>query len=394
MATADLRRLADMPHPAARSHPRTICFPFSGDSIGGSHISTLGLLKRIDQRDFRILVVPEFPEGKVAGLFGDFGQPPDPVSKSRQFVPGEAWSLRKFLRATGGVARRARFLKRHGVDIVHINDGRTAASWALAARLAGTKLVWHHRGDPNALGLRLLAPAVAHRVLAVSTFALPRAGLWSAAGRAEVVYSPFDTDIAVDRAAAREALLREINATGDTVMLGYFGAIVPRKRPLAFVDALCRLQALVDRPVHGLIFGEARVPAMEQELRAHIDRRNANDYITLMGYRTPGAFWIGACDCLVVPAINEPFGRTLIEAMLVGTPVVASRSGGNIEAIDGGRGILVEPDNPEALAHACAQLAIDPAAAQGMADRAQADARQRFGEDEHARRVTAAYARL
>jgi glycosyltransferase involved in cell wall biosynthesis len=75
--------------------------------------------------------------------------------------------------------------------------------------------------------------------------------------------------------------------------------------------------------------------------------------VKLMGYRSPGPFWIAACDQLVVPAVGEPFGRTLVEAMLVGTPVVAARSGGNMEALEGGMGLLVEPDDGAGGAGRC-----------------------------------------
>ena len=62
----------------------------------------------------------------------------------------------------------------------------------------------------------------------------------------------------------------------------------------------------------------------------------------------------------MVPAIDEPFGRTLIEAMLIGTPVVATASGGNVEAIrDGRNGLLVPPEDAEALAIACRSLLSD-----------------------------------
>ncbi|RYG97302.1 MAG: glycosyltransferase, partial [Alphaproteobacteria bacterium] len=55
-------------------------------------------------------------------------------------------------------------------------------------------------------------------------------------------------------------------------------------------------------------------------------------------------------DILLVTAVNEPFGRTLIEAMQLGTPVIATDHGGNKEAIDHGRtGFLVQPENPSAF---------------------------------------------
>ena len=366
-----------------------ICFPFSGDSIGGSHISVRGLMEHLDPALYRPIVVTEVLGGMIANFFAGYEQLDDPAAHGL-FVPGEAFTLRKFGRTLAGLLPRARFLRRNRIAIVHVNDGRSSANWALAARIAGAKLVWHHRGDPGALGLRLLAPALASRVLAVSSFALPPKGLWSARDRASVVHSPFDTSLEVDRAKARDALIRELGVAPDTLLLGYFGAFVPRKRPLLFVDMIARLKGLSGRPVMGLMFGEARLPVMDVALRRRIAEKGVGDRVKLMGYRTPGPFWIAACDQLVVPAVGEPFGRTLVEAMLVGTPIVAARSGGNIEALEGGVGILVEPDDAEALARACEGLGD----ARPMALAAQADARSRFSEAAHATKVSAIYEAL
>ncbi|UZW54555.1 glycosyltransferase family 4 protein [Sphingobium sp. JS3065] len=377
------------PEDAVKDNRLRICFPFSGDSIGGSHISVRGLVEHLDPALYRPIVVTEVPGGMIANFFAAHEPLDDPAARGL-FVPGEAFTLRKFGRTLTGVLPRMRFLRRNRIDIVHVNDGRSSANWALAARLAGAKLIWHHRGDPRALGLRLLAPALAHRVLTVSSFALPPEGLWSARSRASVVHSPFDTGLEVDRASARDALVRELGVTPDTLLLGYFGAFVPRKRPLLFVDMIARLRAMTARPVMGLMFGAARLPTMDVALRRRILDRSVEDQVRLMGYRTPGPFWIAACDQLVVPAVGEPFGRTLVEAMLVGTPIVAARSGGNIEALEGGAGILVEPDDADALARACEGLDD----ARPMALAAQADARRRFSEAAHAAQVSAIYEAL
>jgi glycosyltransferase involved in cell wall biosynthesis len=375
------------------NRPLRICFPFSGDSVGGSHISVRGLIDHLDRSRYRPVIVPQVPGGMIASFFAGEEQMDDPGAKGL-FVPGEAFTLSKFARTLTGILPRARFLRRQRIDIVHINDGRSSANWALAARLAGARLIWHHRGDPGALGLRLLAPALAHRVLAVSSFALPPDGIWSARAKASVVHSPFDTEISVDRARARDTLIRELGVTPDTMLLGYFGAFVPRKRPLLFVDMVAQLRGVTGRPVMGVMFGEARLPAMDVALRKRIADRGVGDQVKLMGYRTPGPFWIAGCDQLVVPAVGEPFGRTLVEAMLVGTPIVAARSGGNVEALEGGIGMLVEPDEAEALTQACAALGTDPGGAQQMARAAQADARRRFSEATHCAKVSAIYEQL
>ena len=208
------------------------------------------------------------------------------------------------------------------------------------------------------------------------------------------MHSPFNPDMSIDRAHARETLVRELGITPDTLILGFFGAFITRKRPLLFIDMMAALRQKLDRPVVGVMFGESVVPSMDDALQRRISRKGVTDQVKLMGYRTPGAFWIAACDQLVVPAVREPFGRTLVEAMLVGTPIVAARSGGNIEALEGGIGLLVDPDDPDALADQCARLSRDPAAAADMANRAQVDARHRFSEIVHSQKVSDVYDRL
>ncbi len=369
----------------------TICFPFTGDVVGGSHISVRGLVDGLDPSQFRILVVPQVAGGNVARLFEGHEIIRSPERNGPTFRPGAPFGPAQMARTTRGLMKKAAFLKRYEVDIVHTNDGRTHASWGIAARMAGTRLIWHHRGDPGARGLRLLAPLVADHVLAVSTFSLPPPGLWSAARRAEVLHSPFETRIQVDRTAARAALLRELDLPPDTLVLGYFGSFIHRKRPFGFVDVVSLVRAGLDRPVVGVMFGEAEDSRTDERLRRHADRGD----VRLMGYRTPGHDWIAACDQLLVPAVGEPFGRTLIEAMLVGTPVIAARSGGNVEALEDGRiGILVEPDNAREMAEAATALAQRPARAADLTAMARESALSRFGTERHAGRVAELYTLL
>jgi len=380
---------------SAAASPRAlrICFPFAGDELGGSHVSARGLMEGLDPGRYRLIVVPEVPDGTIAGFFSAFAQMPDPARPARSFVPGARFGLAKVLRTLAGVPRRARFLRENGIDLVHSNDGRSHASWALAARLAGARLVWHHRGDPDARGLRYVAPLLASRIFTVSRFSLPQ-GPGNAARAAQVVYSPFDTSVTADWAAMRGRLIEELGCAPDAVLCGWFGNFVQRKRPLEFVEAVERLGALLDRPVVGLMFGDPRNTEVGEALPQRIARVSGNARVHMMGYRTPGHEWLAGCDLLLVPAAREPLGRTLVEAMLVGTPVVATESGGNPEALEGGCGVLCALDDPAAMARAAADLLADPERLDAMRARARIEARRRFSRENHIRQVTSVYDEL
>jgi glycosyltransferase involved in cell wall biosynthesis len=101
---------------------------------------------------------------------------------------------------------------------------------------------------------------------------------------------------------------------------------------------------------------------------------------------------MAACDILLVPAVDEPFGRTLIEAMLLGTVVVAAASGGNPEAIrDGITGHLVPADDAVAFAERTLGLLADAAQRCAVADAARRDALERFGLRQHAAAIMRVY---
>lgn len=70
---------------------------------------------------------------------------------------------------------------------------------------------------------------------------------------------------------------------------------------------------------------------------------------------------LAGVDLLVLPSRSEGFPLTIVEAMLAGLPVVATRVGSVPEAVrDGETGLLVARDDPVALAAALRRLADDP----------------------------------
>jgi 2-deoxystreptamine N-acetyl-D-glucosaminyltransferase/2-deoxystreptamine glucosyltransferase len=88
---------------------------------------------------------------------------------------------------------------------------------------------------------------------------------------------------------------------------------------------------------------------------------------------------VADCDVLALPSLQEPFGRSIIEAMALGTTVLASDVGGIPEIIDHGvHGLLAPPGDDAALAEQLAKLAADPALRARLAGAARARVERDF----------------
>jgi glycosyltransferase involved in cell wall biosynthesis len=374
-----------------------VAFPFIHDAVGGSHISALNLIRHLDRERFEPFVLLENPKGRVAELFCAEGIPFAPIATSAPVTDdaiGEragALSLARY--GLSGVWTIARQLRRHRFDIVHTNDGRMHVFGGLAAKLAGARQIWHHRSDPEAIGFRYLAPATASHVVTVSRFVGPRPGWWSAAKTWTVVPSPFDTKTPLlDQDACRRDMLAALAAPADAAVIGFFANFNLRKRPLAFVRAIAALKARAPgQPIVAPMFGKP-FETSEEDILALAAELGVVDAIRPMGFRYPPEPWMAGCDILFVPSVREPFGRTLIEAMLLKTLVVAVDSGGNPEAIeDRVTGHLVPLDDAEAAAARLAEAIREPEATRNIVERARADALARFGMDRHAKAIMGIY---
>ncbi|MCW4463444.1 glycosyltransferase family 4 protein [Sphingomonas sp. BT-65] len=380
-------------HPAYSMRTR-ICFPFAGGLIGGSHVSALKLVQSLDSTEFEPLVLLHSLEGPLRDFVEREGIRFELAPPVHVWRPGDRAAAREVIRYLPDVLRMRAYLKERDIRIVHTNEGPMHATWALPTRLAGARHIWHHRGHPRARGLRVQAPLLASRVLCVSNYAAPDPGFWSARRKSSAVYSPFDTSIAeIDREAARAALESRLGIGPETVVLAFLGHFSARKRPLIFVETIAALrQRRPNLPLVALMFGEEFEPGIEARLRARIDEVGVADLVRIIGFVQPVEPWLAASDALVVPAVDEPFGRTLVEAMLVGTPVVAAASGGNLEAIrNRGNGLLARVDDPADLAAHILELIDHPELAATIAHRAKQEALLKFSVGHHVKKVTAIY---
>jgi glycosyltransferase involved in cell wall biosynthesis len=161
---------------------------------------------------------------------------------------------------------------------------------------------------------------------------------------------------AVDRREARAAINAELTLQGHELLLGTVGRLIPLKGHASAVDAL----ATVVRVRPDTVWMIAGSGPEHQRLEAKVRALGLERHVRFLGDREDVARIMAAIDLLVHPTTAEGFGLVVLEAMVQGTPVVASRVGALPElVIDGETGLLVESSNAQALAEGILALGQD-----------------------------------
>lgn len=152
-------------------------------------------------------------------------------------------------------------------------------------------------------------------------------------------------------------------------------------------DILCRAAMLVteQRPdVDFVVLGEG-------EERSRLAAMAGCRAVRFVGHRPEAPTLLAGADLMVLPSRFEALPLSLLEAMHLGVPVIASRVGGVPEAVDD-TAVLVSPEEPEQLAQAILALMEDPDRRRQLALAAKARAQRLFRADRMARQTAALYA--
>lgn len=158
-----------------------------------------------------------------------------------------------------------------------------------------------------------------------------------------------------------DSTARETVVKGDSsLQLLCVANVRPHKGQKVLIEALGRLQPY---PVRLMLVGVTKDEGYEHELRRLMAGLGLLKRVWLAGPlkgENLARAYAGA-DVFVLPALYEPYGMVIQEAMSFGLPVVASDIGGIPEQFtDGIEGFLVSPGDSKALAGALGKLIADP----------------------------------
>jgi glycosyltransferase involved in cell wall biosynthesis len=198
---------------------------------------------------------------------------------------------------------------------------------------------------------------------------------------------PLPADAAKAPEARRVTLAaRLVRWKGQAVFLRAV-ALAALRLPDLQAEIVGSAAAADDRP--GLLAGGE---PYRRELLALAEELGVAGRVAFAGFRERAALFNHSALAVHASILPEPFGRTIVEAMAAGLPVVGARAGAVPEIIENGvTGRLFEAGNPEALADALASLLADPQRARAMGAAGRARAAERYSVEGMARQFEAAW---
>lgn len=335
--------------------------------LGGAQHSMLDVCTTLRAQGVEIMAA--VPYGPLFDRLTAAGLTVFPVSPVRATTRG--WGLfkttAKLLRAPSAVSQIIRTVK---PDIVHANS--LAALLAVKRAHTAIPTVWHVRDLHLPILVARDAAKKASRIIAASEaideylvgFLSPRI-----LGNTRVIRNGIDPARfeAGDKAAARQRL----NLPPNVPVIGMVAHLTPWKRHDAFIQIAAAIRAQ-NPDAHFVAAGR---DLFKENTRwvAQLEQQVAQEGLS-------GCFhWIKDCDSiqeilpafdlLIHPALNEPFGRVVCEAMAASIPVIAAESGGPMGIIEQGiSGILVREGDPQRMAEEALALLANPSRAASIGE--------------------------
>jgi glycosyltransferase involved in cell wall biosynthesis len=358
--------------PPGRPYP--IAFLLTSFDVGGTERQMVELMCRLDRRLFEVHVACFHLRGPLASRLAGRASSIAYFPIRRFAAPSTVRQMRAF----------ASWCRRIRARVVHTCELYANVFGLPAAALAGVDVRIGNRRElvtPDKslalLACQRAAYGAAHVVVANSAAAAERLRReFVPASKIQIIANGVDSDAFAPSRSARP--LRRIVMVAN---------LREEKGHDTLIDAAPRIRAAhPDATI--LLVGDG---PLRETLRRRVAALGLDRAVEFAGERQDVAALLSSSDVFVLPSRSEASPNGVLEAMASGLPIVASRVGGIPELVDSGiDGVLVEPNDPAALADAVIDLMDRPEWARVLGRAARERAEDRHGFD----RMVARFERL
>lgn len=290
----------------------------------------------------------------------------------------------------GPLLKTIRLVKERNIDIIHTHTVRSNLIGRPAAFLTNRKCVTHlhspilrdfvdlRRGRINEIIDSLTRPIAAHYIAVSHSLRKEMIKSGFPSYKISTIHNGLDLDSlksSVIKNSKNRGIREEYNITGNAFIIVLIALLRPRKG----VEVIIKAMKLILRhfpDLHLLIVGSddiSEAPEYGNGLRRLTSEHSIESNVTFTGFRDDVPAILSQCNLMVLSSLfGEGLPMTVLEAMAIGVPVVASRVEGIPEVIeDGVNGFLVNPGDVEQLANRIIEVINNPNLLRNVKDEAQ-----------------------
>ena len=365
----------------------TIAHFLPWDGIGGVEIATLRIIEATRDQfrhvAFCTAVALELQDAcERAGAIVVPYTPPEP-------------SLRHGLRYFKQSLTVAWEMRRLGVTLAHCSETKAAYHNRLAGFLARVPMITHVRSRYPQIGLRdrLGFLGVAGYVF-VSQDSRRQFALKVPDSKARILYDAVDLT-EPQEASVSKTLREQLGVPEGVTLVGMIARVNPQKDYDTLASAAAAVLAR-RADVRFLVVGDNSVVEMNREHYKHVNRRLVElgiaDRFIFTGFRSDVPRIVSALDLFVLCTHREGLPLSILEAMALGKPVIATSVDGIPEVIiDGVTGYLHGHEKSDELAHVILRCIEHPELAKQVGDAARESCRRTYNSQVFADNVSQIY---
>lgn len=386
----------------------------SGSGIGGGQRSLLLLLKMLDKDRWKPYIgcLGDSPFASEVGKTDAYVVPlslPEAHNKTDKVKRFTIQDLLNDFRQLSVIGQLHKVVRQHRIALIHANSLSVAILGGVVAKWNRIPIIMHKRYATSYGILDRICEKLLHRVILVS-----EATRWDFASEKKqtLIYNGVDLEAFQATQAEVETLRTKLfpvdnksahgrEGSKSPIVVGVVTRITPEKGIHFLVRAMAKLKESVlndSVDVKLLIVGGPYFQK-DHEYMTSLKQETADlgvaDSVIFTGFLSDTRVVTSLLDIVLVPSIiPEACPRTIIEAMAVGKPVIATPLGGSKELVIPETGVLVSPENAEEIASAITKLANNQDLLIRMGKAARQRAEQLFSSEKNTTLTEAVYTEL
>jgi glycosyltransferase involved in cell wall biosynthesis len=292
-----------------------ICYFIGSFHVGGAENHIFQITSHLDRKKFNPFICVFRNEGAYHSQFKDLNIPIIEFKFKKYLFP---IYLFKFII----------FLKKNRIDLIHIHLGGTFLFAMAGACLAGIKkriITWHNiykstfLKHPYSWFSLNFANLLATIIIAVSD---------EVKKVNQKKYHVKNSKVITVHNGISFPILKPKKINSGKINIGIIGNLIEQKGHRYLIEAI---KVIIDsnKNVHLMIIGDG---LLKEDIKSFII--GYEQHISLLGNRTDIPHLLKQIDIIVMPSLYEGFSIVLLESMASGKPIIATRVGGNAEAIE------------------------------------------------------------